>query len=106
MAQDEVLICRRCKVTAQIEHVDNQIVSITCPSCGVLVEVMLLVRCTSTKLGIVASKKYRVSSREVSAKTGRLKIRRAMSRTLVAHSSLANRTLKGYRLGRDIESMS
>ena len=38
MPQDEVLICRRCKVTAHIEVVDGQVVRITCPSCGLLVE--------------------------------------------------------------------
>ena len=38
MPQDEMLICRSCKVAAQAELVDDQIISITCPSCGVLVE--------------------------------------------------------------------
>ena len=38
MPQDEVLICRSCKIAAQAELVDGQIVSIACPSCGVLVE--------------------------------------------------------------------
>ena len=38
MTQDEILICRRCKVAAKSELVDDQIVCITCPSCGVLVE--------------------------------------------------------------------
>ena len=38
MPQDEVLICRRCKVPAHTEIVENQIVSITCPSCGVVLK--------------------------------------------------------------------
>ena len=38
MPQDEVLICRRCKVAAHAEFVDGQMASIACPSCGLLVE--------------------------------------------------------------------
>ena len=38
MPQDEVLICRRCKIAAQAEFVDGQMASIACPSCGLLVE--------------------------------------------------------------------
>ena len=38
MPQDEVLICRNCKITAHAKFVDGQMASITCPSCGLLVE--------------------------------------------------------------------
>ena len=38
MPQDEMLICRRCKVTAHTKFVDGQMTSIACPSCGLLVE--------------------------------------------------------------------
>ena len=38
MPQNEVLICRRCKIAAQAEFVDEQMASIACPSCGILVE--------------------------------------------------------------------
>ena len=38
MPQDEMLICRRCKIAAQAEVVDGQVTSIACPSCGLLVE--------------------------------------------------------------------
>ena len=38
MPQDEMLICRRCKVAAQAEFVDGEMASIACPSCGLLVE--------------------------------------------------------------------
>ena len=38
MPRDEVLICRSCKVTAQAKFVDGQMTSISCPSCGLLVE--------------------------------------------------------------------
>ena len=38
MFNDEVLICRRCKVEAHAHLINGEIASITCPSCGVLVE--------------------------------------------------------------------
>ena len=38
MPQDEVLICRSCKVAAHAKFVDGQMTSISCPSCGLLVE--------------------------------------------------------------------
>ena len=38
MPQDEVLICRSCKVAAQAKFVDGQMASIACPSCGLVVE--------------------------------------------------------------------
>ena len=38
MPQDEVLICRRCKVAAQSEIVDGEVASIACPTCGISVE--------------------------------------------------------------------
>ncbi len=38
MSQDEVLICRICKVAAHAQFVDGQVTSIACPSCGIMVE--------------------------------------------------------------------
>ena len=38
MSQDEMLICRRCKVVAQVKFADGEMDSIACPSCEVLVE--------------------------------------------------------------------
>ena len=38
MPQDEVLICRQCKVEAHAELVEGQVVRIACPSCGISVE--------------------------------------------------------------------
>ena len=38
MPQNEVLICRQCKVAAHAELVDGQVVRIACPSCGISVE--------------------------------------------------------------------
>ena len=38
MPQENVLICRRCKVTAHAQVVNEQVTSIGCPSCGLLVE--------------------------------------------------------------------
>ena len=38
MPQNEILICRQCKVEAHAEIVDGQVVRIACPSCGISVE--------------------------------------------------------------------
>ena len=35
---DDEVICRQCRVAAQIELVDDQVHSIACPSCGVSLE--------------------------------------------------------------------
>ena len=38
MDNNEVLICRQCKVEAQALLVSDEIESVTCPSCGVTLE--------------------------------------------------------------------
>ena len=38
MPQDEMLICRSCKVAAHVKFVGRQMASIACPSCGLVVE--------------------------------------------------------------------
>ena len=38
MSENEVCICRRCEVAAQINLVDGQISRVACPTCGVVLE--------------------------------------------------------------------
>ena len=68
MAQDGLLICRRCKVAAQGKLVDGQIDRITCPSCGVLVE------------GDSARKVYLDQARHYALKTAQDVLKRGLSK--------------------------
>ena len=69
MTQDDVLICRRCKMAAQVEFANEEIVSIACPSCGTMVE------------GAVAREVYLNQARYLAVKEAQNSFKQAFRKT-------------------------
>ena len=57
MDNDEVLICRQCKVKAQALLVSDEIESVTCPSCGVTLKGGVARKMYLNELRYMATKK-------------------------------------------------